>query len=197
LQAAQVSVGIELNQSVLKLSNLEGDLLGGRHSGDWQVDFTINPPAYRGQGTLDYVELGQIADAMHDNWIAGTASVEYHAESSGWSRADLLANVNAGFQVEAHDTSLPHLTLAGESDPLRISELAGRLLLRDGKFDIEQGKLQTPANIYQLSGTASMNRVLDIKLARDGARAFNITGTLSEPHVAVGTAADTQAALKP
>jgi len=197
LQAAQVSVGIELNQSVLKLSNLEGDLLGGRHSGDWQVDFTINPPAYRGQGTLDYVELGQIADAMHDNWIAGTASVEYHAESSGWSRADLLANVDAGFQVEAHDTSLPHLTLAGESDPLRISELAGRLLLRDGKFDIEQGKLQTPANIYQLSGTASMNRVLDIKLARDGARAFNITGTLSEPHVAVGTAADTQAALKP
>jgi hypothetical protein len=197
LLANQVSVGVELDQSVLKLSNLEGDVLGGRHTGNWQVDFTVNPPAYRGRGTLDYVELGQIADAMHDNWIAGTASVEYHAESSGWSRADLLANVNAGFQVEAHDTSLPHLTLAGESDPLRISELAGRLLLRDGKFEIEQGKLQTPANIYQLSGTASMNRVIDIKLARDGARAFNITGTLSQPHVAAGTAADTQAALKP
>jgi hypothetical protein len=134
---------------------------------------------------------------MHDNWITGSASVEYRAETSGWSRADLLAHADANFQVEAHDASLPHLTLAGESDPMRVSELAGGLLLRDGMFEIEQGKLQTPINIYQLSGTASMNRVLDIKLAREGARAFNITGTLSQPRVATSTTADTQAALKP
>ena len=146
---------------------------------------------------LEYVELGQIAEAMHDNWITGTASVEYHAETSGGAGPNLLAQADAGFQIEAHDASLPHLTLAGESHPLRINELDGRLLLRDGKFDVEQGKLQTPTNIYQLSGTASMNRVLDIKLVRDGARAFNITGTLSQPHVAAGTTADTQAALKP
>jgi uncharacterized protein involved in outer membrane biogenesis len=197
LLANQVSSEVELEQGVLKLSNLEGDVLGGRHNGDWQVDFTVNPPAYRGQGALEYVELGQIADAMHDNWIAGAASVEYHAETSGWSRADLLANADAGFKVAAHDATLPHLTLTGESDPLRINELSGRLLLRDGKFDIEQGKLQTQVNIYQLSGTAWMTRVLDIKLARDGARAFNITGTLSQPRVATSTTADTQAALKP
>ncbi len=176
---------------------MEGDVLGGHHRGDWQVDFTVNPPTYRGHGALEYIELGQIAEAMHDNWVTGTASVEYQAESSGWSRADLIAHADAGFQVEAHEASLPHLTLVGESDPLRINELAGRLLLRGGKFDIEQGKLQTPVNVYQLSGTASMNRVLDIKLARDGARSFNITGTLSEPRVATSTTSDTQAALKP
>ncbi len=86
---------------------------------------------------------------------------------------------------------------AGEAVPCDSISCAGRLLLRDGKFEIEQGKLQTPASIYQLSGTASLSRVLDIKLARDGARGFNITGTLTQPHVAVSTTPDTQAALKP
>ena len=80
---------------------------------------------------------------------------------------------------------------------LRVNRFAGQLLLRDGKFEIEQGKLQTPGGIYQLSGTASLSRVLDIKLARDGARGFNITGTLNQPHVAVSTTPETQAALKP
>jgi len=100
-------------------------------------------------------------------------------------------------QVEARDGSLPHLMLAGEGGPLRVNRLVGRLRLRNGKFEIEEGKLQTPSSIYQLSGTASLDRVLDIKLARDGARGFNVTGTLTQPHVVMNTAAETQAALKP
>jgi hypothetical protein len=71
------------------------------------------------------------------------------------------------------------------------------LRLHDGKFEIEEGKLQTPSSIYQLSGTASLNRVLDIKLAREGARGFNVTGTLSQPHVVMNPTPETQAALKP
>jgi len=80
---------------------------------------------------------------------------------------------------------------------LRVTRLVGRLHLRDGKFEIEEGKLQTPASIYQLSGTASLSRVLDIKLARDGTHGFNITGTLTQPRVIINTTPETQAALKP
>jgi hypothetical protein len=71
------------------------------------------------------------------------------------------------------------------------------LLLRDGKLQIEQGKLQTPGGIYQLSGTASLSRVLDIKMSREGLHGFSITGTVSQPHVTISTAPETQAALKP
>jgi len=78
-----------------------------------------------------------------------------------------------------------------------VNRLVGRLRLRDGRFEIEEGKLQTPASVYQLSGTASLNRTLDIKLARDGARGFNITGTLTQPHVVMNTTPETEAALKP
>ncbi len=197
LVANRVSAEFELEQGRLQLSNLRGDLLGGRHTGEWQVDFTVNPPMYQGNGTLEKVALGQIAEAMHDAWITGTANVEYRADTAGWTKAELLAHADAACLVEARDGSLPHLTLAGESGPIRVNRFAGRLLLRAGKFEIDQGKLQTPGGIYQLSGTASLGRVLDFKLARDGARGFNITGTVDQPRVAVSTAPDTQAALKP
>ena len=197
LVANRVSAEVELEQGRLQLSNLRGEILGGRHTGEWRVDFTVNPPTYHGNGSLEKVALGQLAEAMHDDWITGTTNVEYRAGSAGWTRAELLSHAEAAFQVETREGSLPHLTLAGESAPLRISRFVGRLLLHAGKFEIDQGKLQTPGGIYQLSGTASLDRVLDFKLARDGAPGFSITGTVDQPRVAVSTTPDTQAALKP
>jgi AsmA-like C-terminal region/AsmA family len=197
LVANRVSADVELEQGRLQLSNLRADVLGGRHSGEWEVDFTVNPPTYRGNGALEKVALGQIAEAMHDAWITGTANVEYHADTLGWTRAELLSHADARVQIEAREGSLPHLTLAGESGPLRVNRFVGLLLLRDGKVEIDQGKLQTPGGIYQLSGTASMDRSLDIRLARDGAHGFNITGTVNQPRVAISTTPETQAALKP
>jgi hypothetical protein len=197
LVANRVSAEVELEQGRLQFSNLRGEVLGGRHNGEWQIDFTVNPPSYRATGTVEKAALGQIAEAMHDDWITGTAGVEYHAGTLGWTRAELLSHADATFQLEVRDGTLPHLTLAGESSPLRVNRFAGQLILRAGKFEIDQGKLQTPVGIYQLSGTASMGRVLDIKLARDGARALNITGTLDQPHVSISPTPETQAALKP
>jgi len=197
LVANRVSAEVELEQGRLQLSNLRGEVVGGHHTGDWQVDFTVNPPTYQGNGTLEKVALGQIAEAMHDAWITGTANVGYRADTTGWTKAELLSHADAAFQLDARDGSMPHLILAGESGPLRVNRFVGRLLLRAGKFEIDQGKLQTPGGIYQLSGTASLGRVLDFKLARDGARGFNITGTVDQPRVAVSTTPDTQAALKP
>jgi AsmA family/AsmA-like C-terminal region len=196
LVANRVSADVEIEQGRVHLSNLRADLLGGRHTGEWLVDFTVNPPTYRGNGVLEKAALGQIAEAMHDAWITGTANVEYRAEMTGWTKAELLSHADAGFQIEARDGSLPHLALAGENSPLRVSRFVGGLHLRDGKFEIEQGKLQTPGGIYQVSGTASPGRVLDIKLLRDGAGGFSVTGTLDQPRVVI-TTPETQAALKP
>ncbi len=197
LVASRVSADVELKQGHLELNNLRGEVLGGRHTGNWTADFTATPPTFSGDGTLEKIALEQLAEAMHDGWITGTANVEYRGNTLGWGKTELLSGAAASLQVEARDGSLPHLVLAGEGSPLRLNRFAGRLRLGDGKFEIEEGKLQTPSGIYQLSGTASLDRVLDIKLARDGARGFNVTGTLTQPHVVMNTTAETQAALKP
>ena len=67
-------------------------------------------------------------------------------------------------------------------------------LLRNGSFEIQQGKLETPVGIYLLSGTASLKRTLDLKLMRDSVHGFNITGTLPEMQVQPVIFSETQAA---
>ena len=54
-----------------------------------------------------------------------------------------------------------------------------------------------PREHYQVSGTASLTRILNLKLTHEGAPGFNITGTLMEPHVATIVTPETRAALKP
>lgn len=78
-----------------------------------------------------------------------------------------------------------------------MHHLVAHLFLHDGGFEIQEGRLETPGASYQISGTASLNRILNVKLTHEGAAGFSITGTLTEPHVSPILNPETQAALKP
>ncbi|MBZ5598302.1 MAG: AsmA family protein [Acidobacteriia bacterium] len=197
LVASKVSAGVVLDNGKLRLTDLRADLLGGKHLGEWKADFTTRPPEYNGSGTLERVALAQLAEAMHDPWITGVATAKYHATTSGLTRSELLSSASATLQVDARDGALPHIALAGTTGPLHIHHLTARLLLRSGTFDIQEGKLETPGGIYQVSGTASLGRALDVRLSRGGAHGFNVSGTLTQPRVVQATFPETQAALKP
>lgn len=197
LTATHVSADARLEDGLLQLSNLRGDVLGGKHVGEWKADFTRKPPQYSGSGTLDRVALGQLSQVMNDGWITGTATGGYRVTTSGLSMAELLSSAAGSLQVEAHDGLLPHIALADGSGPLQMNRLALHLALAHGKFSIEEGNLETPAGAYQVNGSASLDRSLNVKLAREGSQGFDITGTLSKPLVSPGTNAETQASLKP
>ena len=185
------------NKGKLRLSDLRGDVLGGKHIGEWKADFTAKPPEYSGSGTLERVALDQLAESMNDDWITGSATATYRVKASGLDATELFASATGTLKVEARDGVLRHIALAEEAGPLQMHHLAARLFLHDGKFEIQEGKLETPAGIYQVSGTASLTRILNLKLTREGAPGFNITGTLTEPHVSPILLPETRAALKP
>lgn len=197
LVATRFSAQVALDDGQLRLSNLRGDLLGGKHIGEWTADFTVKPSEYSGTGTLQRVDLRQLAEAMHDGWVTGTAFANYRVSASGADADELLSSAKVNMRVEVRDGLLPHIVLAERNEPLHIHRLMGNFVLRDGKFEIQQGKLETAGGIYQLSGTASLTRILDLKLVRDGTSGFNITGPLTEPRVAPVKAQETRAALKP
>ena len=197
LVQSHLSTNLELKNGMLRLTDLHADFLGGKHSGEWKADFMSKPPQYNGSGTLERVVLGQLADAMNDSWIIGSATATYRASGSGLTAAELFASATGTLQVEAWGGALPHIVLAEKAAPLQMRGLTARLVLRNAKFEVENGKLQTADGIYQVSGTASFGRVLNLKLAREGAPGFDITGMLSAPRVLQVAAPDTRAALKP
>ena len=204
LVAERVSALLDLERGKLKISGLRGDMLGGNHRGEWQADFTTGPPTYTGSGTLTGVSLGQIAEVMHDRWISGTAGGTYQINASGADSTAFWESAEGQLQFDLRDGVLPHISLATDEGPLRVARWQGLMRLQGGEIEIENGKLVSSAGAYEISGSASLGRVLDLKLSRAkdvkpervGSQVYSITGTLAEPRVVL-TTPETQARLKP
>jgi hypothetical protein len=205
LVADRVSASLDLERGKLKISELRADVLGGKHRGDWQADFNGSSPVYSGSGTLTGISLGQIADTMHDRWISGTAGGAYQVTASGADSAAFWESAEGDLKFDLRDGVLPHVSLTSDEGPLRITLWQGRLHLHDRKIEIDKETLVSLAGAYEISGTASLGRALDLKLTRDtdvkpgraGSLVYSITGSLAEPRVALTPAPDTQARLKP
>jgi len=204
LVAERVSALLDLERGKLKISGLRGDMLGGNHRGEWQADFTTGPPTYTGSGTLTGVSLGQIAEVMHDRWISGTAGGTYQISASGADSTAFWESAEGQLQFDLRDGVLPHISLATDEGPLHVGRWQGLMRLQGGEIEIENGKLVSSAGAYEISGSASLGRVLDLKLSRAkdvkpervGSQVYSIKGTLAEPRVVL-TTPETQARLKP
>lgn len=197
LEAKSVTANVELKNGKLRVSDFQANFLAGHHSGDWHADFTVQPPQYSGSGTFQRVRLDQLAEAMNGDWITGTATVGYQVSTSGLGASELFSSATANLQIEVLAGSLPHIVLEASAAPLQMRHLTTHLLLHDGKIDIRTGQIETGTEIFRLSGTASLAQILDLKLTRDDASGFSITGTLNQPHVSQLTPWETRAALKP
>jgi len=195
--ANRVSADLTLRDGNLRLSDLHGDVLGGKHHGDWQANFHESPPVYSGRGGFEHVDLLQLADAMRNRWITGSASGAYELSASGATVSDLTSSATGLLQFDAQEGTLPRVILVAGASPLRIKRLTGKFEVHDRTLEIQEGKLETPASKFEVSGTASFGQKLDIRFARNGERGFNIIGTLSEPRVLELPPGETQAALKP
>jgi hypothetical protein len=205
LVADRISASLDLERGKLNISDLRADLLGGTHRGDWQLDFTADSPNYAGSGTFAGISLGQMADAMQDPWISGTAAGTYQLRASGEDSAAFWESAEGELQFDLGDGVLPHISLASDERPLRVARWLGNARLRDGKIEIAKGNLVSPEGAYEISGTASLGRVLDLKLIRGadvkpvhaGSLVYSITGTMAEPRVGLTSNPETQARLKP
>jgi len=184
---------LRLNSGQLTLSNMRGELLGGRATGEWVADFSSKPPKYRGKGSLKAASLVAVAGLMRDSWIDGTGSIDYDFNATGWKLQDVLASAEANANFTIAPGTFSHVVLPLASAPLRAELFSGNLQLQDGEFTFREAKLKTSNGVYKLSGTASLNGEVSLKMS--GATGYNITGTFLKTRVTTIPVA--QAALKP
>jgi hypothetical protein len=195
--ATHVSANVSLEHGKLHLSELMADLAGGKHKGDWQVDFSSKPAVCNGNGNLTGIALDNFANAMNDNWIAGTANASYKLTAT--CPADFWKSAEATLRVSMKDGAFPHVLMGDDAQPLRVSRLDGQAALHAGTIEIKDAKLDSPEGQYQLSGTASLTRDVDFRLKGmpdAPTSGYAITGTLAEPRVSPLRGTE-QARLKP
>ena len=198
VSATKVSANINLDAGSLEVSSVEADLLGGRHRGKWQADFGVKPAVCSGSGNLTGISLGSVSKLMKDDWVAGTAGASY--EIRGSCSPDFWQSSEGTLKVNVADGRLPHVFVGENAEPLSVQKFTAQVRLHGGKLEVSDGRLDSPDGVYEISGTATLKREIDFKVARvpagSGVSAYTITGTLAEPHVAPVNRTE-QARLKP
>jgi len=192
--ATHVSADLKLADGHAVFNDLRGEILGGKHQGRWEADFTDAGPAYTGSGTLEAVALPQVSAAMHDNWAAGTLNATYHASLTGKNAAELFESLSGSLDFQWHDGTLRHLLLRG-TEPLRFQRFRGHAVFKDGKLTFSESSMEAAPGIYQVSGTVSLARDMELRLTPRTGPPIQVGGSLQKPRISAERAA--QAELKP
>jgi uncharacterized protein involved in outer membrane biogenesis len=199
LHATRVSAKVSLDGGKLQISDLNANLLGGQHRGEWQADFTANPAVCTGGGTVTAASLTAVADAMNDSWVAGTANATY--ELKGQCPEEFWTSAEGSLEFDMRDGILPHLSLVEDAGPIKVTRFVGQARLHAGQIEMSNATLQSPDGKFQLSGIATLKGELDLKLSRTpttaAAAGYTVAGTLAEPRVIRLISSETQAKLKP
>jgi AsmA-like C-terminal region len=123
---------------------------------------------------------------MKDDWVEGTAGASYAIRGS--CTPDFWQSSEGTLQVNVADGSLPHVFFAETAEALKVREFTAHVRLHGGKLEVSDGTLDSPEGKYEVSGSATLKREIDFKVARvpagSGVNAYTITGTLAEPRVA-------------
>jgi len=198
LSANKLSVSFELHKGKLNLKDVQADIFGGTHSGNWTADFSGDAPAYSGTGTISKVAVAQVASLMKDSWGSGTLNGSYDLKLAGWDIGDLLTSSKGTCQFQWRDGTLKHLALDGKTPQVHFPQWAGQCdWSRDG-FRVSGSKMQAASGIYVISGTVQPSKDLQLEFVREDGTAYQVTGTLEKPHVAAAPASrTTEAALHP
>lgn len=202
LTADRVSANVNLDAGKLQISDLSAEVLGGKHVGEWRADYSTKPGTCSGNGALTGISLARFGDeivsgAANDQWIGGTANATYQVK--GECPGDFWSSAEGMLKFDVKDSILSKISLDEDSKALKVARFDGQATLRAGRFEIEDARLDSASGAFLVSGTASFQRELELKLARPAHTAgagYKITGTLGEPRV-VPVALTEQARLKP
>lgn len=198
IEATHVSASVNVEDGKLRVAGLTADVLQGKYRGDWNVNFLKSPAVCAGAGDLTDISLAAVADLMNDGWVAGTANASY--DLKGTCPADFWLSAEGKLHVEVSDALFPHVMIGGGSEGLQASHIQGQARLHDSQIEITDTHLISPDGTYDLTGTASLKREVDLKLTRisngPAESGYRIGGTLEAPRVAPLSRTE-QAQLKP
>jgi hypothetical protein len=193
--ATRATAHAQLGEGKLHLTRVTGELFGGKHQGEWRADFSGPQPVYAGNGVLERVSVRSLAELMDDQWATGTLSGTYRGMMAGWTGAELASSAEGAFDFDWRDGTLTRVAINGAAAPLRLKRFAGQGRLRDSQIEVGASRMETPAGIYVVSGSASLQRQLDLKLEGQNAVAYALSGTVEKPRVARLPGSETQTAL--
>jgi hypothetical protein len=201
--ATQVITDLSADHGRIKLDHLRGQILQGTHQGNWMIDASSLPVKYHGTGVLQNVSLDRLSALMNDAWITGNADGIFDVNASGASFQDMVANSDGNIQFTMRNGAFMRIAMPGAPPPLPVYRFSGNLHVKNGKWQLSAGRLDSRDGLYQVSGTAFPSSGINFSFTRGDEHSWNLTGTIARPLVAPAnqeisrTEPDAKAVVKP
>ncbi len=183
LITSNVTSSVEFNAGTLSLKELSADLLGGHHSGNWDIDLNAKPPKYFGSGSVSKIAMAQVAALMHDPWATGTLAGQYTLGLAGFNAEGLRTSATGSAAFKWTGGSLRHMALAGQNAPLTFASFEGNVALQKGSLLCQDCTLKTIGAMYSVSGSTAFDRTLDLRLERPSGPSYAVSGPLDSPRI--------------
>jgi hypothetical protein len=184
-----------LRDGQAELKNTRMALLGGEVEGDWAMHFKDGGPEYAGKGQLARVNIAQLSAATKTNLGTGLLNGRWEAQLSGWNVEDFLKSAEGKAELNWSNGTLRSFAFDGHA-PMKVNNFSATFTLAKGKLSIEDGKLQSGAGVYKVSGTATPGRDLDLQFLAPEGTSYRVNGNLQKPQVvALPAATKTEAKL--
>ena len=181
--AGNVTMDVHIARSVLRVEHVHADLFGGRHIGELTLDCSTATPRLSASGSIANFTIAELAAVTRGNWGTGSATLDYSFSAAGRTAKDLLASATGSADFDWRQGTVRGIALPHSRVPLKLRRFTGKLALKDARLEFTQGKLLLPDGIYEVKGTASFGRQMDLRLVRDAAHAYSVGGTLDRPVV--------------
>jgi hypothetical protein len=117
--------------------------------------------------------------------------------TAGNTFSDILAHAEGELSFSLRNGTLPHLEIPDASKPFSIHSLSGLLEIKNSEWKLSNGKIESHDGIFQVSGTVTPDKGLNMLLTRGEEQAWTITGSLVKPTTAVAARAQARTLAKP
>jgi len=178
---------LEMHDSRATLKGLRAELMGGTLSGEWTLLHSGDAPEYDGRGEFSRINLAQLSAATDTNVGTGTLNGHYELKMSGWEQKELAASAAGSSRVN-WSNGVVRCFVLDPRRPLNVRSYSTSVTLADRKLTIESATMQTATGAYTVSGSATLERELDLNFAAQDS-VWHVTGTLQKPQVSEAPAA--------
>lgn len=175
ITADNVTAKASVSGGVLRLSELRGDVSGGKHQGGWVADFSGNAPSYSGGGNIQNAS----ASSLMRTSAPGRVNLRYQVWFAGSEAAALADSMKGQGDFTWTNGALPR---AG-AETVSFSTWSGKLEAEDRKLRLTQGQMSAPGGSYDTTGEIGFDRSLSLKL--DGPRLVEVSGAVDQPVIKV------------
>ena len=181
-----------LSDGLLTMKNVSAEAWGGKLAGSLRADFGAAPVEFEASGRLEEAAVAAMSGKTLPSWGTGKLNAKFVLSAAGLTAASLQQSATGKIEFDWRNGTVA-LALESGKGPLRIHEFRGSATLRDGDLQFATGRMASASGIYQVRGTAALDRKLSLTLSVADTPVYEITGTVEKPKVA--PAAPAQARL--